>query len=407
VQRLGGGHFGWAAGTSLSDHQVQWVEKTPSVDWFALVGASDRLVRSACFLRSQGKLSCTTCHDAHGPTSAKAMQQACAGCHSGDGSKRCSLAESERLAHGDDCASCHMTRDTPSDFRQRVPGVRLEAVDHFIRKRPPAARPLDAAPLAQHVTEIVPWMRLVNDDAANAIDAKELATNEALAWIASGLEQRAAPQLLAIAAAPPPLPALPRAIGDAYARALEAPSLPQNDPERARLAGRLRAARAMELRLAPDDVDALVRYAQASILVGGPALPEAESALRRALVIVPDDATALLELGGLLFRTGRTTDAVPLLQRATIVGVDSLEAHVILAVLACQKGDARAAVRHFENARRDAPRDRWILEQLANLYTGMGDAPGRAEIAHALQFVPVDARPPELRRSTRWLSPLR
>jgi len=163
----------------------------------------------------------------------------------------------------------------------------------------------------------------------------------------------------------------------------------------------------MELRLAPDDVDALVRYAQASILAGGPVLRDAESALRRALVIVPDDANALVELGGLLFRTARAREAIPLLERAAIVGTDALEAHVILAVLACQKGDARSAVRHFENARRDAPRDRWILEQLANLYTGMGDAEGRDEIAHALQIVPVDARPVELRRSTRWLSPLR
>jgi len=208
VQRLGAGHFGWAVGTPLSDHQVPWVEKTPSVDWFALVGASDRLVRSACFLRSQGKLSCTTCHDAHGGTPATAMRQACVGCHTSDGAQHCSLSEADRLARGDDCAGCHMTRDTPSDFRQRVPGVRLEAVDHFIRKRPPPARPLDAAPVSQRVTEIVPWMRLVKAEGDAAIDAKERAANEVLARIASGLDQQTAPQLLALAAAPPAMPAL-------------------------------------------------------------------------------------------------------------------------------------------------------------------------------------------------------
>ncbi|MEO7095987.1 MAG: hypothetical protein ABI175_22190, partial [Polyangiales bacterium] len=308
VLRAGKGHYDFVAGTALSSQQVQWVEETPKADAFALVGATDRLVRSACFTKSPGKLGCTTCHDAHGAPAAKPMRDACVGCHASPGSKPCGLPESDRLARNhDDCASCHMARDTPADFRQRVPGVRLEAVDHWIRTRPQAPRPLDEPPVAQQVAKIVPFLRLVGEVAPPGMAVDELAANEAVAWMSSGLEGEAAPKLLTFAASPPQIPALYRAIGDAYAKALEAPTAaPGADADHRHLVERLRAARATELSLAFDDVDALVRYAQACMLVGGNlALREAESALRRALGIASEDASALVELGGLLFRTGR------------------------------------------------------------------------------------------------------
>ncbi len=402
---------------------VHWVEKTPRPDGFTLVSAADRLVRSPCFVKSSGKLGCTSCHDAHASDhdvgGATHMRTACLGCHEEQTSNAnanaktgCKAPESARAERKDDCASCHMAKDTPSDFRAEVPGVRLEITDHWIQKSPAAPRPLgpgDAKTSPSVVTAIVPWKLVAFPASPLDLDPSALSANQAIAsaWTI-GLENEAIPRLVGIAKNPPAMPELYRLLGDVYSTRLDGASA---DPdERRHLAERLFLARAMEAELSPDDVTVLVRYAEAASTLGelaGPAetaaRADAELALRRALAILPDDATALLELGGLLYRSDRTSEALPLLARAAELGTDALEAHVVLGVEARKKGDLRAAAKHFGNARDAAPRDRFVLEQLAFVYGALHEDKSAADVTHALAFVPKDERPLSQRRATRFL----
>jgi hypothetical protein len=303
---------------SSAGHATVWVEEKAGAR-FGLVSAADRMVRSACF--RAGGMTCTSCHDAHGGKG-KSTKAVCASCHA---DKKCSVAPAG------DCASCHMARATPSDFAERVPAIALSSTDHWIRRKVDA--PANASP------SIVPFAKLLGDDRPPPRESR------ALALFLAGRDPL--PDLLELAAAPPREPLLFRAIGDAYAAM-------QNVP-------RLRAARAMELTLAPDDVDVLVRYGKSADD------RDAERALRRALAIEPDDEYALLDLGKLLLRTRREDEGFLLLKRAARVGTDVLDAHLILALRARQSGDRDAAVDHLRAALRESPRDPAIREQLSSL----------------------------------------
>ena len=62
--------------------------------------------QSACFRKSEGKLTCLTCHDAHGAKPTK--QDACAACHPAARHSR------PQAVKGQTCASCHMPLVRPS-----------------------------------------------------------------------------------------------------------------------------------------------------------------------------------------------------------------------------------------------------------------------------------------------------
>jgi predicted CXXCH cytochrome family protein len=367
IAHAGKKSFDYVPGEPLATQQVVWVDEAPSKTSFGLVSAADRLVRSACYRGSKGALVCTSCHDPHGGP-AKPVQAVCVGCHETRKSAQCEGS----------CTSCHMARGTPSDFAERVPGIRLQKTDHWIRRTPSSAVDVKSA----RPTSIVPLAQLVSFE-----PFAPPPENRALALFSSGLDAK--PSLLALGAHPPAHPGYYRAIGDLYEAAAE------KDPS---LVTRLRLARAMQVKLAPDDVDALVAYAKVA------SDDEAEKALLRATTLAPEDEAALLGLGGLLLRRGRTHEAFAFLERAAAVGTDVLEAHVLLGVREMARGDFRAAASHFTRARKEAPRDRFVLEQLLDLDHALGDSAAEAEVVHALEVVPEDSRPLSARRSTRWLA---
>jgi Zn finger protein HypA/HybF involved in hydrogenase expression len=70
------------------------------------------LARSACFLKSGGKLNCITCHDAHSGEA----KSVCAGCHA---------APKHTRAVSGTCESCHMPNVSPR------PGIAF--ANHWIR----------------------------------------------------------------------------------------------------------------------------------------------------------------------------------------------------------------------------------------------------------------------------------
>jgi hypothetical protein len=85
------------------------------------------LMQSACYLKSQGAMSCSTCHDPHARTSTDipAYEAACLSCHQGASKTLCKVATSTG------CISCHMPR------RDASRGMIM--TDHWIRSQPEAA----------------------------------------------------------------------------------------------------------------------------------------------------------------------------------------------------------------------------------------------------------------------------
>ena len=98
-----------------------------------------------------------------------------------------------------------------------------------------------------------------------------------------------------------------------------------------------------------------------------PSPEEMEAQLRQLLQADPDNAEALLRLGGLMFQLGRIEEAKQLLQRCTEVAPEIPEAHATLAVILEQQGDLEGAEREFTQALQLIPENTTIRIRRASL----------------------------------------
>ncbi len=104
----------------------------PSEHGFGLSAQADRLMRSACFVRSRGAIDCLTCHDPH-VTVYRAdrpddfFNSKCARCHASDA---CAAPAAARAGTSpvDDCVACHMRKAEAQDQ------AHASFTDHWIRR---------------------------------------------------------------------------------------------------------------------------------------------------------------------------------------------------------------------------------------------------------------------------------
>ena len=398
--RAGRAIYGARAGEPLHAYRMNYVETEPAVDWFQLTSHSDRLTRSACFRGARGtsrELVCTTCHDPHKSSKAEPASHWRAGCVSCHAETACTAPMPDRRAVNDACASCHMRKDTPGDFRLQVADIELPITDHFIRRRVSPKTSRDAGATAIRLRSITSYAALVSDPASGP----DLAALEAAALDLGGMGRDALPKLAAAASAHAESPDVYDALASRFESRVAAARSPD---DRRRAADGMRRARAAVLRFRPDDVAALVDYARACFTHGADdAIADAHAALDRALEIMPQHPAALLEKSGALFRAGRLDEARPLLRRAADAGPDQVEAHVMLGVLARDAGALADAAARFEAARKREPRDGWLLDQLASLYERLGNAERHADLARIRAGLGTPGSLTST-RATRWLA---
>ena len=114
-------------------------------DKFEIVNAAYRLRRSACFLKSNGKMLCTTCHNPHdiprGEEAARHYTAVCRQCHASAFDQQVAGGEASRAPTG--CVDCHMPKRRTEDV------VHVAATDHYIQRRKPAGDLLAERPERQ------------------------------------------------------------------------------------------------------------------------------------------------------------------------------------------------------------------------------------------------------------------
>lgn len=141
------GIFSYRPGEPLESYRYAFDHPpgTGHDDKFEIAGQAYRMRMSACFTESQGKMTCTTCHDPHKvPVDRiEAGIQSCFECHA---AVDCTEKMDLRLPVKDNCIQCHMPQRRTDDVIHAV------MTDHFIQRRPPPAEQL-LAPRKEHSHE--------------------------------------------------------------------------------------------------------------------------------------------------------------------------------------------------------------------------------------------------------------
>lgn len=379
VLRAGRHAFDYRPGEPLDAFRANYLPEPAEADRVTLLAHPERLVRSACFRESQGRLVCTTCHDPHTSSReqpASSWRAPCEACHQ---VQRCTEDPAARAARGDDCVACHMRTGPAQD------APRMVVTDHWIQRRPPPIRPGPAA----LPRGLLPWSAYLGEPIAAGDDSLAV---EAVAYghvdLAIEAEGRAARAL----AARPRIPEVYELVAASHR-------------SRGRTEDTARTLAALLL-IDPDRQSALLDYALAMLDVGTLAAGEqAELALDRALALDPDHQGALEIRGMVLLRAGEVEQARAYLARAAAAGPDGAAARVGLAALALHEDRPADAIEHLEAARRVEPGDSWIFERLAATYAARGDVSSAAEIEHARAGLATAGRAPTPTRASQWLPP--
>lgn len=121
IRRPGRPAFSFRPGEALSAFKLFFDRADPPEPRFEVNHAGYRLLQSACFKSSKGRMTCTTCHDPH----TAQVRNACRDCHSSNHAQ----------AANTNCTGCHMPSRRPTD------AIHVTMTDHWIQRRPTFQNP--------------------------------------------------------------------------------------------------------------------------------------------------------------------------------------------------------------------------------------------------------------------------
>ena len=143
VKRYDRGDFSYKPGEPLADYQLafNWAPGSERNDWIQNVSTAVRMRMSKCFLKSNGALQCTTCHDPHNVQHGKEGEDhynaVCRQCHTAAFDN---LVASGKHTAAAGCIGCHMPQRRPLEV------VHIAKTDHYIQRNKPAGDLLAGIP---------------------------------------------------------------------------------------------------------------------------------------------------------------------------------------------------------------------------------------------------------------------
>jgi predicted CXXCH cytochrome family protein len=368
IRRFDRGPFSYAPGQPLGDFQIAF-DRPGGITDFEIAQGAYRLRQSQCFVKSAGKLRCTSCHDPHdiprGPAAVAHYNAVCETCHAGALKQ---VAAVGAHAAGADCVGCHMPKRRTDDV------VHVVMTDHFIQRRKPegdllaAKQELIQPPEKTYRGEVVTYYPTPLTDtpentlytaAAQVRDKENL--KEGLPRLASLLDRYK-----------------PKQAGFYTEEAQgyrAADDLPRAIPFYEEAARRESTAY-RQLQLG----NALMEARQ---------FPQAEATLRRVTSMAPDEPLAWGTLGWVLWQEDKAPEARADLERAVALDPELPELHNNLASVAWGMGDQAAGEQQFREALRIQPGiAEWRLN-LARVLATRGEIPeARFQFEQAIQLKP-------------------
>jgi tetratricopeptide (TPR) repeat protein len=368
--------FGYVAGEPL-DTFNSYFSRDPEkgrTDNFEIVNAPYRLRQSLCYLKSEGALTCETCHNPHdlrkGPESVSYYSSICMKCHAATLPAQIAF---HRHPASNDCISCHMPRRRTEDV------VHTIMTDHLIQRRPAPAQELLAArqeipetPANAYHGEVKRY--LLDHESPSPTDS----VYNALAQVIdrSNLEA-GVPQLEeAIRAQHPSQPNFFIELGDAQ-----------------RHSGNLSSAiNAYRQALSLDPLSSRAqRRLGATLGIAGQG-DEAVTVLQKALEHEPNNALLWYELALIESRAGKRDQAIEHLRKALQLKPDFADAENNLGSNLAQIGNQQGAEAAFRAALTINPYDAASRANLGRLLAGESDWKQAAfQLQKAVQLDATDA----------------
>lgn len=346
--------FSYQPGESLADFMLHF-DQAPGTgydDKFEITGSVYRLRQSQCFRKSNGALTCTTCHNPHnapqGEEAARHYTAVCRQCHADTLDK---LVNAGRHTGSADCVGCHMPKRRTDDV------VHAVMTDHFIQRRKPS-RDLVAPIGERRQTDATAYRGPVVLDYPSSLPKAADELYLAIAQVSqnSNLNDGIARLSAAIEQYRPQRAEYYLQLGDALSNA-----------------GRYdRALPAYEdaVRREPKSMAPLERLANCLSFLKQ--YSRAEETLKRALELAPGASAAWIELGLVHLQEGKTPDAIAAFEKAIQVDPDAVEAYNSAGAVWLETGETTRAETALRNAIRIQPNYAQAHNNLGNLLSSAG-----------------------------------